>query len=226
MSFPDRHRRYINERREGCDTCNRCHKRQQLDPSSSNCDELTRDESCDCRETELGYGGYRERSGDCSCNRCRKRYAPEPSSSNCDLFRDLEETSCEEANQCKKVPTEKQIKRFHVSWQNKTGHKWADSNNTNVAIFVNGRGGATLSLKKDYTYLFEVEANPNVDQTFYLSSSPVGNDVNNKVADSFLPVSSKTGGKVYYKIVDSTPKVFFYQSTKAKCAGGVAILTN
>jgi len=119
-------------------------------------------------------------------------------------------------------------KKFVVSFGPKEGHQWADYNKGKESIYINGKNGPVLHLYRGSTYYFCVEqANVNDESSsdpihfFYLTNSPIGGVGSNPIPGGFSPVPK---GCVCFKVDKSTPRYFYYQSSKQTFEGGLVIV--
>ena len=119
-------------------------------------------------------------------------------------------------------------KKFVVSFGPKEGHQWADYNKGNESIYINGKNGPVLHLYRGSTYYFCVEQTNVNDESssdpihfFYLTNSPIGGVGSNPIPGGFSPVPK---GCVCFKVDKSTPRYFYYQSSKQTFEGGLVIV--
>jgi hypothetical protein len=119
-------------------------------------------------------------------------------------------------------------KKFVVSFGPKEGHQWAEYNNGDESIHINGKNGPVLHLYRGSTYFFCVEqSNVNDDSSedakhfFFLTNSPIGGAGANLIQGGFAPVSK---GCVCFKVDKCTPRYFYYQSSKHTFEGGLVIV--
>ena len=119
-------------------------------------------------------------------------------------------------------------KKFIVSFGPKEGHQWAEYNDGDESIHINGKNGPVLHLYRGSTYFFCVEQADVNDESsgdakhfFFLTNSPVGGVKANAIQGGFAPVSK---GCVCFKVDKFTPRYFFYQSSKQTFEGGLVIV--
>lgn len=120
-------------------------------------------------------------------------------------------------------------KKFVVSFGPKEGHQWAEYNEGDSSIHINGKNGPVLHLYRGSTYFFCVEqshlndddASCDSEHFFFLTNSPIGGAGSRAIHGGFAPVSK---GCVCFKVDKSTPRYFFYQSSKHTFEGGLVIV--
>jgi len=119
-------------------------------------------------------------------------------------------------------------KKFVVSFGPKEGHQWAKYNEGDESIHINGKNGPVLHLYRGSTYFFCIEqSNVHDDSSsdakhfFFLTDSPSGGVGSQSIKGGFAPVSK---GTVCFKVDQSTPRYFFYQSPKQTFEGGLVIV--
>ena len=116
-------------------------------------------------------------------------------------------------------------KKFVVTFKSKDGHQWAEYNDGNKSIHINGKNGPVLHLYRGCTYFFCVEQNlllgEDAEHSLILTNNPAGGIGSRMIQNSFSPVPR---GCVCLKVDDSTPRYFFYQDYKNAFAGGLVIV--
>jgi hypothetical protein len=116
-------------------------------------------------------------------------------------------------------------KKFIISFKSKEVHPWAEYNEGDSSIHINGKNGPVLHLYRNCTYFFCVEQDiPECDDpehTFVLTNSPAGGMNSRIIPNGFVPVSK---GCVCFKVDKCTPRYFFYQDSKNAYSGGLVIV--
>lgn len=119
-------------------------------------------------------------------------------------------------------------KKFVVSFGPKAGHQWAEYNEGEESIYINGKNGPVLHLYRGCTYFFVVEQKEVTDESsddskhfFVLTNSPVGGSTARVINGGFAPISK---GCVCFKVDKHTPRYFYYQSSKQTFEGGLIIV--
>lgn len=116
-------------------------------------------------------------------------------------------------------------KKFVVTFGSKEGHPWAEYNEGNLTVNINGKNGPVLHLYRGCTYFFCVEQDiiegEDPKHTFILTNSPAGGSNSRLILGGFAPVSK---GCVCFKVDKYTPRYFFYQDAKNAFGGGLIIV--
>lgn len=116
-------------------------------------------------------------------------------------------------------------KKFIISFKSKEGHPWAEYNESDSSVHINGKNGPVLHLYRSCTYFFcieqELSEGADPQHTFVLTNSPAGGANSRIIPNGFVPVSK---GCVCFKVDKSTPRYFFYQDSKHAFAGGLVIV--
>ena len=130
-------------------------------------------------------------------------------------------------SKCKKDCEEKyeKCKKFVITVGSKEGHPWSKYMPGDFSLYVNGKNGPLIYLRRGYTYYFFFEQQQSQDDKldFFLTDSPVGGFQAQKIPGGFDPINKDKNSAVF-KVDDYTPKTFFYQSSLSELKGGIVIV--
>lgn len=116
-------------------------------------------------------------------------------------------------------------KKFIVTFGPKSGHQWAEYQNGDKSIHINGKNGPVLHLYRGCSYFFCVEqtvpAGEDPEHSLILTNNPSGGQGSRMIPNSFSPVPR---GCVCLKVDETTPRYFFYHDYKNPFAGGLVIV--
>lgn len=185
--------------------------------SSSDCSLISKTDRhcCDDKSDEKSCDKSCDQSCDISCDDC-----------GCD---DGCDTSCNKSvdkcckKVCKSVESLK-VKELQVTFGSKFGHPWAKYNTEDNAIYINGKAGPLLTLRRKMTYEFTIVGDG--IHGFFLTDSPIGGLGSQMIKGGFAPIIPAKGQKqtVRFTVHADTPNVGFYQCGKFAFQGGVFIV--
>lgn len=159
-----------------------------------------------------------EQSCEKSCDDCDDCGCDKSCDKSCDT------KCCGEKKDAEDLFGSETVKKISVTFGTKTGHVWAKYNTEDNALYLNGKPGPVLNLRRGETYHVTVLGDGH--HSFFLTDSPIGGLGSQMIKGGFEALIPKKGkeSSINFTVTRDFPHVGFYQCSKYAFQGGVFIV--